>query len=102
MTGDGVSTDDTPKRKQKNYADSAGTDGAIEGQSPPKNCINTVSHATRTAKQAKLKLIAATKQASTTLVATPSTVPPAARVTHLSTQLVACSQAPLRLLPKHS
>ena len=30
MAGDGVRTEDTCKRKQKNYADSAGTDGAIE------------------------------------------------------------------------
>ena len=96
MTGDGVSTEDTPNQKRKNYADSAGTDGAIEGQSPPENCTNVVSRATRASKQAKQKLIAATKQAATTLVvATPSTVPPAARVTHLSTELATCSQAPL-------
>ena len=80
----------------KNPADSAGTDGAIEGQSPAGNCTNRVSHATRAAEQAKQKQIAATKQAETTLVvATPSTVPPAARVTHWSTQLAAHSQAPL-------
>ena len=79
MTGDGVSTKDTRKRKRNNYADSAGTDVAIEGQSPVKNCTNAVSHAKRDAKQAKQKQIAATKQAETTLVvATPSTVPPAA------------------------
>ena len=79
MSGDGVSTKDTWKRKRKNYADSAGTDGAIEGQSPAENCTNAVSRATRAAKQAKQKLIAATKEAATALVvATPSTVPPAA------------------------
>ena len=60
MTGDGVSTKDTRKRKRKNYADSAGTDGAIEGQSLAENFTNTVSPATRAAKQAKQKLIAAT------------------------------------------
>ena len=46
-------------------------------------------------KEAQQKQIAATKQAETTLVlATPSTVLPAARVTHVSTKLAACSQAP--------
>jgi hypothetical protein len=96
MAWDGVSTEDAWKRKRKNYADSAGTDGAIEGQSPSENCTNTVSRATPVAKQSKKKLIAATKQAVTALVvATPSTVPPAARVTCLSTQLAAHSQAPL-------
>ena len=76
MAGDGVSTQDARKQKQKNYADSAGTDGAIEGQSPAKNCTNRVSRATWAAEQAKQKQIAATKQAETTLVvATPSTVP---------------------------
>ena len=82
--------------KRMNPADSAGTDGAIEGQSPAENSTNTTSHATRVAKKAKQKQIAATKQAETTLVvATPSTVPPAARFTCSSTQLAACSQAPL-------
>ena len=82
--------------KRMNPADSAGTDGAIEGQSPAENCTDRVSHATRAAEQAKQKQIAATKQAETTLVvATPSTVPPAARFTRSSTQLAACSQAPL-------
>ena len=96
MAGDGVSTHDTGKWKQKNYADSAGTDGVIEDQSRPENCTNTVSRATRVAKQAKQKPIAATKQAETALVvATLSTVPPVARVTRLSTQLAAFSQAPL-------
>lgn len=90
MTSDGVSTKDTRKWKRKNYADSAGTDGAIEGQSPAENCTNVVSRATRASKQVKQKLIAATKQA-----ATPSIEPPATRVTHLSTQLAARSQAPL-------
>lgn len=33
--------------KRMNPADSAGTDGAIEGQSPAENCTNRVSHATR-------------------------------------------------------
>ena len=103
MIGDGVSTKDTRKGKRKNPTDSAGTDGAIEGQSPAENCTNGVSRATQATKQAKQKLIATIKQAATTLVvATPSTVPPAARVTHLSTQLAARSQAPLPLLPKHS
>ena len=86
----------TGKRKVNNPADSAGTDGAIEGQSPMENCIDRVSRATRAAEQAKQKQIAATKQAETTLVvATPSTVPPAARFTRRSTQLAARSQAPL-------
>ena len=84
------------KGKRKNPADSVGTDGAIEGQSLAKNCTNRVSRATRAAEQAKQKQIAATKQAETTLVvATPSIVPPAARFTRWSTQLAACSQAPL-------
>ena len=79
MTGDGVSSKDTRKRKQKNYADSAGTDGAIEGQSPAENCTDRVSRATRAVEQAKQKQIAATKHAEITLVvATPSTVPPTA------------------------
>ena len=82
--------------KRMNPADSAGTDGAIEGQSPAENSTNTASHATRVAKKDKQKQIAATKQAETTLViATPSTVPPAARFTRSSTQLAARSQAPL-------
>ena len=82
--------------KRMNPADSAGTDGAIEGQSPAENSTNMASHATRVAEQAKQKQIAATKQAETSLVvATPSTVPPAARFTRWSTQLAACSQAPL-------
>ena len=41
--------------KQMNPADSAGTDGAIEGQSPTQNSTNTTSHATRVAKKAKQK-----------------------------------------------
>ena len=82
--------------KWMNPADSAGTDGAIEGQSPAENCTNGVSRATRAAKQAKHKPIAATKQAETTLVlATPTTVLPAARRTRASTELAARSQAPL-------
>ena len=86
----------TGKGKRKNPADSAGTDGAIEGQSPAENCTNRESRATRASKQAKQKQIAATKQAETALVvATPSMVPPAARFTRWSTQLAACSQAPL-------
>ena len=69
----------TGKGKRNNPADYAGTDGAIEGQSLEENCTNTVSRATRAAKQAKQKQIATTKQAKTALVvATPSTVPPAA------------------------
>ena len=67
--------------KRMNPADSAGTDGAIEGQSLVENSTNRVSHATRAAEKAKQKQIAATKQAETTLVvATPSTVPPAAQL----------------------
>ena len=86
----------TGKDKRKSPADSAGSDGATEGQSPAENSINTASYATRVAKKAKQKQIAATKQAETTLVvATPSTVPPCSRATHLSTQLAAHSQAPL-------
>ena len=82
--------------KWMNPADSAGTDGAIEGQSPVENCTDRVSRAKRAAEQAKQKQIAATKQAETALVvATPSTVPPAARFTRWSTQLAARSQAPL-------
>ena len=86
----------TGKGKRNNPADSAGTNGAIEDESPAENCTNRVSHATRAAEQAKQKQIAATKQAETTLVvATPSRVPPAARFTRSSTQLAARSQAPL-------
>ena len=77
MSGDGVSTKDTRKGKRKNPADSAGTDGAIEGRSPPENCTNMVSPATLAAKQSKHKRIAATKQATTILiVATPSSTVP--------------------------
>ena len=32
---------------RKSPADSVGTDGAIEGQSPAENCIDMVSRATR-------------------------------------------------------
>ena len=65
--------------KRMNSADSAGTDGAIEGQSLAENSTNMVSHATRATEKAKQKQIAATKQATTTLVvATPSIVPLAA------------------------
>ena len=86
----------TTKGKRNNPADSAGTDGAIEGQRPAENCTNGVSRATRGAEQAKQKQIAATKQAETAqVVATPSTVPPAARFTRWPTQLAARSQAPL-------
>ena len=46
MKGDGVSTKDTRKGKRKNPADSASTDGAIEGQSPAESSTNTVSHPT--------------------------------------------------------
>ena len=82
--------------KRMNLADSAGTDGAIEGQSPAENCTDRVSRATRAAEQAKQKQIAATKQAETALVlATPTTVLPAARLTRASTELAARSQAPL-------
>ena len=82
--------------KRMNPADSAGTDGAIEGQSPAKNCTDRVSRAKRVAEQAKQKQIAATKQAETALVlATPTTVLPAARLTRASTELAARSQAPL-------
>ena len=78
----------TGNEKRMNPADSAGTDGAIEGQSPAENSTNRVSRATRAAEQAKQKPIAATKQAETAVVvATPSTVPPAARVTCLSKKL---------------
>ena len=37
--------------KRMNPADSTGTDGAIEGQSPAENSTNTASHATRVAKK---------------------------------------------------
>ena len=82
--------------KRMNPADSAGTDGAIEGQSPAENSTNRASHATRAAKKSKQKQIPATKQAETTLVvATPSTILPATRVTRASIELAARSQAPL-------
>ena len=82
--------------KRMNPADSAGTGGAIEGQSPAENSPNMVSHVTRAAEKAKQKQIVATKQAETALVlATPSTILPAARVTRASTELAARSQAPL-------
>ena len=86
----------TGKGKQNNPADFAGTDGAIEGQSPAENYTDRVSRATRAAEQDKQKQIAATKQAETSLVlATPTTVLPAARRTRASTELAACSQAPV-------
>ena len=82
--------------KRMNPADSAGTDGAIEGQSPAKNYTDRVSYATQATEQAKQKQIAATKQAETALVlATPTTILPAARLTRASTELAARSQAPL-------
>ena len=82
--------------KRMNPADSASTGGAIEGQSPVENSTNMASHATRAAKKAKQKQIVATKQAETALVlATPTTVLPAARVTCASTELAPRSQAPL-------
>ena len=37
--------------KRMNPADSAGTDGAIEGQSPAEISTNTPSHATQAAKK---------------------------------------------------
>ena len=84
------------KGKRKNPIDSGATDGAIEGQSPAENSTNRVSHATWAAEKAKQKQIAATKQAETTLVlATPTKVLPAARLTRAWTELVAHSQAPL-------
>ena len=82
--------------KRMNPADSDGTNGAIERQSPAENSTNTASHATRVAKKAKQKQIATTKQAETALVlATPTTVLPVARHTRVSTELAARSQAPL-------
>ena len=72
----------TGKGKRKNPADSARTDGAIEGQSPAENSTNTASHATQVAKKAKQKQ-------------TPTTILPAARLTRASTELAARSQAPL-------
>ena len=82
--------------KRMNPADSAGTNGAIEGQSPAENSTKTPSHATRAAKKAKQKPIVSTKQAEIALVlATPTTVLPAARLTRASTELAARSQAPL-------
>ena len=82
--------------KRMNPADSAGTDGAIEGQSPAENSTNRASHATRAAKKSKQKQIAATKQVETALVlATPTIVLLAARVTRVSTELAGFSQAPL-------
>ena len=41
----------TGNGKRENPVDSAGTDGAIEGQSPAENSTNTTSHATRVAKK---------------------------------------------------
>ena len=85
----------TGNEKRMNPADSVGTDGAIEAQSPAENCTDRVSHATRAAEQAKQKQIAATKPAETALVlATPTTVLPAARHTRALTELAARSQAP--------
>ena len=82
--------------KQMNPADSAGTDGAIEGQSLAENSTNRVSRATQATEKSKQKQIVATKQAETALVlATPTTVLPAARVTRASIELAARSQAPL-------
>ena len=43
----------TGKGKQNNPADSAGIDGAIQGQSPAENCTDRVSRATRAEEQAK-------------------------------------------------
>ena len=43
----------TGKGKRKNPADSAGTDGALEGESPAENSTNMASHATRAAKKPK-------------------------------------------------
>ena len=37
--------------KRMNPADSAGTDGAIEGESPTENSTNTASHATELQKK---------------------------------------------------
>ena len=54
--------------KRMNPADSAGTDGAIEGQSLAENSTNRASHATRAAKKAKQKQIAATKEVETAIV----------------------------------
>ena len=54
--------------KRMNPADSAGTDGALEGQSPAETAL---------------------------VLATPTTVLPAARCTRASTELAARSQAPL-------
>ena len=88
----------TPRVKQKRFCrrDSSGTDSAVEGPSPAENCRNGVSRATRAAEQAKQKPIATTKQVETALVvATSSTIPPAARVTRWSTQLAAHFQPPL-------
>ena len=86
----------TGKGTRNNHIDSASTEGAIEGQSPAENSTNMASHATRVAKRAKQKQIAATKQAETILVlATPTKVLPAARLTRASTELAARSQAPL-------
>ena len=84
----------TGKGKRNNPANSTGTDGAIEGQSLAENCTDRVSHATRAAEQAKQKQIATTKQAETTLVvATPSTVPPAARFVNSASSTLPSSLA---------
>ena len=94
MVGDGVTTREARKRKRNSSVDSAGTDSAREGRSPPDKCTNTVSPATPPAKCTKDKQ---TKQATIALVvATPSsTVPTCARLTRSSTLLAASSQAPL-------
>ena len=42
MVGDGVTTREAQKRKRNSSADSAGTDSAREGRSPPDKCTNTV------------------------------------------------------------
>ena len=81
--------------KRMNPVDSTGTDGAIEGQSLAENSTHGIPCYT-SRKKAKQKQIAATKQAEKTLVlATPTTVLPAARLTRASTELAARSQAPL-------
>ena len=43
----------TGKGKRNRPADFAGTDGAIEGQSPAENSTNWVSHGTRAAEKSK-------------------------------------------------
>ena len=80
--------------KRMNPADSAGTDGAIEGQSPAENSTNTASHATRVAKKAKQKQKSIhTVSRAPPAVASASIVPASQPVTRSFAPELASSQA---------